>query len=276
VQIAEYVDAVYQIIRTYERPEGIKASALGQLIRRALPSEPWTNYGFHSLKDVLAPLQQSGLIRLDARDGALAIWLDSKNERPNRLASPTTKYNPLKKEVWLAFAVARPQGRRFMHRTLGTIRMGLSESPHPADGWVEIEQISDEKQKSWAKAFVNSQGGKFLSAGAALDDPAWFTVFGKALREIDRDIGHQWNVTRTEKVSACVNDWCEKHKIDLSLVFAQRVPRAGTVPQTLQSKSTNDATTRDVLLAALSRMTTHELSQLAIPAHYLLQELGLN
>jgi hypothetical protein len=277
MQVDEYVDAVYQIIKTHERADGIKASALGQLIRRALPSEPWSAYGFHSLKDVLAPLEQRGLIRMDGRGGTLAIWLTAKESEQIPLASATKKYSPLKKDAWLAFAVPRPPGKRYMHRTSGVIRMGLSEIPHPADRWVEIEQISDDKQKIWAKAFATGLGGKFQNAVGALDDPSWFTQFGRALREIDGDKGHQWNVTRTEKVSACVADWCEKHKIETSLVFEQRTHRVTLVaaPTEANTKPIHQGTAREALLAALSRMTTHELSQLAIPAHYLLQELGM-
>jgi hypothetical protein len=277
MQVDEYVDVVYQIIKTHERADGVKASALGQLIRRALPSEPWTVYGFHSLKDVLAPLEQRGLIRMDGRGGTLAIWLTEKEDQQVPLASATRKYSPLKKEIWLAFAVPRPPGKRYMHRTHGLIRMGLSESPHPADRWVEIEQIADDKQKTWAKAFATALGGKFLSATGALEDPSWFTQFGKALREIDRDKGHQWNVTRTEKVSACVADWCEKHKIDTSLVFEQRAPRVASVATEIEAntKPGNQGTAREVLLGALSRMPTHELSQLPIPPHYILAEVGV-
>jgi len=277
MQVEEYVDAVYQIIRTHDREDGVKASSLGQLIRRALPSEPWTVFGFRSLKEVLAPLEQRGLIRMEGRGGALAIWLAGKDEKQITSAAVTKKYSPLKQEAWLAFAVPRPPGKRFLRRSDGTIRMGLSEIPHPADRWVEIEQICDDKQKAWARAFANGLGAKFQSTLGALDDPSWFTHFGRALREIDREQGHQWNVTRTEKVSACVNDWCEKHKIDTSLVFEQRSRRVPSSAIKMEGvvKPTKEGATRDLLLAALSRMTTHELAQLQIPAHYLLNELGL-
>jgi hypothetical protein len=222
-------------------------------------------------------LEQRGLIRLDGSGGTLAVWLTKKEDQQIPLASATKKYSPLKQDAWLAFAVPRPPGKRYMNRTNGTIRMGLSEIPHPADRWVEIEQISDDKQKTWARAFANGLGEKFQDALGALDDPSWYTQFGKALREIDHDKGHQWNVTRTEKVSACVNDWCEKHKIETSLVFEQRTRRVTSLASQSETgaRPGHQGNARDVLLAALSRMTTHELSQLPIPAHYLFQELGV-
>lgn len=280
MQPTEYVDAVFQIIKTHEQPDGLKASKLGQLIRRAFPNEPRKSFGFQTLKDVLTPLEQRGLIRTgEDRDRAFAVWTTGETQSPIAVVAPTKKYNPLKSEIWLAFVSSKPLGKRYMHRTDKTVRMGLVESPHPADQWVEIAQIGEEEQKSWARKFATtSSTADPQRLIAALEGPNWFVEFVKALRVVEPNLAREWNKTRTEKVSACVAKWCEQHKIELSTVFAQRplrepsVGAIGTLEGSLRQGSTRDA--RELIMAALSRMSAHELSQLQIPAHYLLREMG--
>jgi hypothetical protein len=280
MQPTEFVDAVFQIIKTHEQADGLKASKLGQLVRRAFPNEPRKSFGFQTLKDVLAPLEQRGLIRTgEDRDRALAVWLTGETQSPIAVVAPTKKYNPLKSEIWLAFISSKPLGKRYMHRTDGTVRMGLVESPHPADQWVEISQIGAEDQKEWAKRFATTNAtDEAQGLIAALDGANWFVEFVKSLRVLDANLARDWNRTRTEKVSACVAKWCEQHKIELSTVFAQRPQREpfsatmATTEGSSRLSPTRDA--RAMLLAALSRMSTHELSQLQIPAHYLLREVG--
>jgi hypothetical protein len=277
MQVNDYLDAVLQVIRTNQRPEGLKAATLGQLIIRAVPNERWKSLGFPTLKSVLLQLQNRGSVRLNPdSQGALAVWyLETPPATPPTLQAPgpgTQRYNPLRKDFWLSFASAQPLGRRFANRTDGTVRMGLEERPAPADQWTEITPVPDAEQKAWARQFLSDQSlGENHHLQSALEHPNWFTEFPRALRTIDTALSFNWNRMRSERISAAVRRWCEEHKIDPELAFEQhgRGKRPES-PVTVQ----ND-TPRSLILGAIQRMTTDELLQLAIPAKYLIRELGL-
>jgi hypothetical protein len=269
----EYVDAVFQIISSNERPHGLKASTLGQLIRRGLPNESWSTFGFRSLKSLLLHLEQQSLIRTGDDDtGAFAVWVS----KTTSVATPpqTQKYSPLRKDVWLAFVASQPHGKRFVDRTSGTVRMGLQDSPHPAEQWTEIVPIPETEQKDWARHFVATHCASQTKLLSTLTGPTWFTQFANELRASSPELSRLWNRVRSEKVSSHVKSWCEKHKIEPEIAFAQR---ADVTPQAAHSGPIAGSIEprRAILLAAISKMSTDELVQLSIPARYLLREMGI-
>ncbi len=279
MNVSDYLDSVLQIVRTNERPSGLKASTLGLLIIRSLPGERWTKFGFPTLKSLLQQLEQRGVVRLgDDAQGAFAVWPASALKpgplpTPMPTPPPSQKYNPLRRDFWLAFAAASTLGRRFASRTTGAVRMGLAERPHPADQWIEITPISDEVQKGWAKQFLVEKGRQEPHLLAALDAPTWFVQFVQALRHCDPELTWQWNRTRSEKVSGVVRRWLEEHKLEPEIAFVQQ-PQPSYL-RSIARTSKDETRARDAVLGALSRMTTDELAELPIPAKYLLKELGL-
>jgi hypothetical protein len=265
---SQFLDSVVQVIRANGGERGIKGSTLGQLIRRALPDQHWQACGFPTLKALLQELVKQQQVRIGNDDqGAFAVWLLAK---PADLSPQRQRYNPLRQDVWNAFAISYPSGRRFMHRTSGAVRMGQVERPTPADQWAEFEAIGDEEQRKWAREFVAElEGGNQFTEAVNAED--WFRRFPRELRlSAIPDVGRKWNRVRTERVSAHVRNWCEENKIDPELAFQQQAsadlafrPASASVPRE----------TRTVVLAALARMTTDELLQIPIPAKYLLEEV---
>jgi len=281
MQTAEYLETVLQIIRANQRIPGLKASTLGQLIMRRLPNERWTQFGFPTLKSLLLQLQQRGAIKLDLdAQKTLAVWVSDQpppTTPANEAPPPSQKFNPLKPDFWRAFAISWPTGRRFANRVTGSVRMGLTEDPHPADQWTEITPISEADQKDWARQFLVDSQRNDLALHRALDQTAWFVEFPRALRTTDRLLAFAWNRTRSEKVSAAVQNWCLEKKFDLQLAFEQPAARAPKASSAQAAHALGDAPdkARAIVLAALSRMSTDELVEIPIPAKYLLQELGL-
>lgn len=265
----QFLDSVVQIIKANGGERGIKGATLGQLIRTALPDQHWRDCGFPTLKDLLQELVKHKHVRIgDDDQGAFAVWLLAK--QPAGSFAPTRqRYNPLRQDVWNAFAISYPSGRRFMHRTSGAVRMGQVERPTPAEQWAEFQAIGDEEQRRWAREFIAEiEGGNQFAA--AVDDPDWFRRFPRELRLRDVDLGRKWNRVRTERVSAHVRHWCEENKIDPEVAFQQSATDSGL--RNVSAALPREA--RTIVLAALARMTTDELMQIPIPAKYLLEEVS--
>lgn len=274
MELAEYLDSVLQIIRSNGfKLEGFKASTLGALIRRALPDDDWRDHGFPTLKSLLQHIEQNSSAITTGNDssGAFAVWI--KTRPPEAISTALArKYSPLKKEIWLAFVSAQPLGKRFIHRTSGTVRMGLRESPHPAEQWVEIVPVSDNEQRRWAESFIESNCAD-SALKISLDSPHWFSLFASALRNLDPGLARNWNRSRSERISKHVTACFEKHKLDPAIAFVQANSTVSEPP--VADKKGTDERARVVLLAAIARMSTNELAQLPIPARYLLREVGL-
>jgi hypothetical protein len=272
MQLDEYDDAVFQVIKSNSKIEGLKAGTLGNLLRRAFPDDNWKTFGHPTFKSFLQRLEIKGLIRTGADEsGAFAVWL---GEQPQKIPVQTQKYNPLKNEVWLAFVGPRPNGRRFINRDSGMVRMGLRESPHPADQWAEINPITESEQKKWATEFVSKHCVSSPSVAQTLTQNDWSLKFAAELRAENADLAKQWNRKRSEKVSSLAAAWSDTHKIDRNLIFRQQ-STAVARPVHVTSRLGSDAQARSVLMAALSQMSTDELLHLPIPARYLMKELGI-
>jgi hypothetical protein len=178
----------------------------------------------------------------------------------------------LKKGIWIAFVNALPQGRRFMHRNTGEVRMGLSEPPRPEHEWIEIQRISDEIQRAWARKFLDdhlTQENPYVRE--ALNDGPWFLTLRDRLKQLDPQLVAQWNKDRSALVKGCVRNWCGENGIDPGVIFGgsdQRTPEAHAAER---EQATPDAR-RERILTALARMPTHELLQIPIAGKYMYPE----
>jgi hypothetical protein len=282
ISLGEYVDLAHQLIQSNLSPadNGITAARLGFLLRQSQPGLDWKAFGFGSLKGLLEYMEQHGLVEVgDNAKKALAVWPPTKSFelRPPATSKPT--FNPITKPFWVAFVVHQPQGRRFYHRPSGTIRMGLRDEPSPADEWVEITPISEETQKSWARAFITKRQLQAREELAdALNEPDWYRAFPEALANIDVPLTREWNRSRSARVSETVQSWCAASALDPAVAFQGKAVPVGGEPQ-VSSKTVparrpaqRPDSLRATVLSALARLPTEYLLEIPIPAKYLLRE----
>jgi hypothetical protein len=265
----EYISSAFQVIKNNERAAaGISAAQVGTLLVRSL-NVHWTAFGYPALKWVLQELEAKKLVRLGPNPkGAFTVWL--AEEAPT-ITTPTTTRPFLRKEVWNAFVSPRPLGRRFMERSQGIIRMGIDEAPTPPELWAEIKRVGDDLQKTWLREYLESRGlGENGNLREALGDPVWFYKVPLALRALNPDFVKDWNWRRSERVTQHVQSWCDAEGVPRSLTMA--TPDAPTTPvvATLPAAVAPTTAHRELVLAALARMSTDELLALPIPAKYLL------
>lgn len=158
-----FLSAVLDLITSNypeDKARGLKAAEVGLLVRNSLAGTSWADFGFPKLKDVLSALERQGLIRTgsDAKF-AYTVWIHEENDRgaSSRLVPPQremTRFRPLLKPVWTAFVADKPHGRRFLSKSDGTVRMGLSEEASPGSDWVEMTPVGQDTQRSWARDFL--------------------------------------------------------------------------------------------------------------------------
>ena len=279
----ELFQAVRQIIQANapDKDRPFPASRIGIFLRQSLGGPAWEKYGFRSLKDLLLAMEQSGLIVVGTTDhGALAIQL---NEAPQLPLEPTvpvaqkpTAYRPLRKAFWLAFAAEQPKGRRFFNRFSEEIRLALLEPP--SGDWVEIEPVSADTQKSWAREFLASvQLAGDPDLVTALDEAQWYRALPNALQAKSPTLAAEWNRKRSSRIAQLVTAWCKSVSVDPETAFQRANNRRSTGVKTATTaprQPWDENSMREIVLAAMMAAPTDLLVNLPIPPKYIFQILG--
>ena len=276
----EYLDFVVQVIAKNAKPdEPLTAAALGGFLRQASPTTSWKDFNKKTLSELLADLARQGRISLTKTDkDALAIILQDAILTPS---ASIEKFNPLRKSIWDAFVLGAPEGKRFMHRRDGTVRVGLDVAPTPADDWVEISPLAVSLQLEWAQSFLAGRQDNVPEAALQMvGSNDWQPQkFAKLLNQIDADLARLWNRFRSAKVSIAVQDWLTQHILSPDLAFQPTVspPQqiAPVSPQLVKAVSANDSdNVRQAILAAISTLPLEKLLEIPIPAGAMLSALS--
>ena len=277
----EYLDLVVQTVAKNTKSDSgcITAAALGGLLRQASPDENWKMFGKRTLSELLVNPRLEGRLSLTKTDkNALAVVLGEAAPLPNRTAIQT--FNPLRKSIWDAFVLATPEGKRFMHRRNGIVRVGLDIAPAPADDWVEIFPVGIERQRTWANEFiVEAHSDATQTAEQTLGADHWHPhMFAQALRQVDENLSRQWNRFRSSKVSSLVKDWLSQHAIPFDMAFQSSL-RAGDLKsasvEAIESvKAYESEEIRRAIMTALSSLPLEKLLEIPIPAGLMLSALS--
>ncbi|MGE8547640.1 MAG: hypothetical protein ACN6OC_09415 [Alcaligenes sp.] len=277
----DYLDLVVQTVAKNLKPGSryITTAALGGLLLKVSPEQSWKTFGKRTLSELLAELESGGkLTRIKTEKGALAVSLGDAVSVPPPVAV-IEKFNPLRKSVWNAFVLLSPEGKRFLHRQNGVVRVALDVAPTPADDWIEIPQISVETQKEWAREFLSERHENDANLVVLGLDENWHPqAFVQALKQSDETTARLWNQFRSAKVSVIVRDWLEQHSLSHELAFQSgAVPnraRAATERTNENSQVHRSEDVRQVILAALSNLPLEKLLEIPIPAGVMLSALS--
>ena len=204
-----YVASAYELIKSQSFPgELISASRVGLMLRAAHGGSRWEKHGFKALKDLLHQMEEQGLLQIgETSHGALAIKLeDSKSpvldpataSRDSRSMSNQL----LRSEIWRAFVMEEPKGKRFLNKESAEILAGLQGSPSPVEDWIELIPISAETQRNWAKEFLAelnlTSNSKIIDSLAPYD---WYRTFPATLGEHFPPLVSDWNRHRSNLVA---------------------------------------------------------------------------
>jgi hypothetical protein len=278
MQTSNYVDDVYQVIKTNFRPNdpsgSMSVATVAYLAKLRLKLD-YRTFGFAKFKDVLAELERQGLIRTGVNSKlSYAIWLtEAPSAATTATVAPATiqltaplpvarPFRPLRNPVWFAFVGEYPPGRRFLNRKTGELRVGISESP--GTEWAEITPVSPEQEKEEANKFLGDHQLNSPELQNALSSAKWFTDFPFALSAMSGSLASEWKRRRSIRIADIVRKWCFEHSVEPEVVFENEPPRE--VVSTIEQ--TDDV--RAILLDALKQMTTEELLTLPIPARLII------
>ncbi|WP_185265508.1 hypothetical protein [Halopseudomonas xiamenensis] len=276
----DYLDLVVQTVAKNLKPGSryITTAALGGLLLKASPEQSWKAFGKRTLSELLVELESSGkLTRIKTEKDALAVSLGDAASVPPVAA--IEKFNPLRKPVWDAFVLLSPEGKRFLNRQNGVVRVALDVAPTPADDWIEIPRISVETQKEWAREFLSERLENDANLAVQGLDEDWHPqVFVQELKHSDEATAHLWNQFRSAKVSVIVRDWLEQHSLSHELAF-QSGARPNRVRAATERTNENyqvhrSEDVRQVILAALSNLPLEKLLEIPIPAGVMLSALS--
>lgn len=275
----EYLGEVLRVLRENFRSNdptgGMPVATVAHLVRRAVGVSQMSA-GFLKFKDALQVLETRGEIRtaFDSK-GALAIWLPSSaspispSRQPPRIWQSGSTFPRLRGQVWLAFVSESPPGRRFLHRSNGDVRVGLAEAPAPEEHWIEIEPIDAVAEKQETQQFLKEHEIEDPSVVQCLDSSRWYVDLPVALAKVNPAAASEWKRSRSSRVIAIVQNWCATNNIDRKLVLEH--PRSDST--SALAPFADRGGLKQLLLAALQRMTAGQLLDLPIPPRYLVAVL---
>ncbi|MCY3820211.1 MAG: hypothetical protein OXH52_12745 [Gammaproteobacteria bacterium] len=228
-------------------------------------------------------MEDQGLLRIDETSrGAFAIKLEDK-EPPVR--GPTTASGDsrsmsnqlLRSEVWRAFVMEEPPGRRFLNKESAEVLAGLQEPPSPSEDWIELAPVPAETQRDWAKEFLGELGlmsnSKILDSLVADD---WYRTFRLALGEHSPALVAEWNRRRSSLVTQQVRQWCNENGLSHTIAFRNRV-RIERLPPSHPLLGSNlqwdEAALRSIVIKAFEGAPIEWLLDVSIPSKYILRAL---
>ena len=268
---SDYLADVLRVIKDTFRPSdpsgSMPVATLAYLVKQRLKFD-YAQLGFGKFKDVLTALEKRGEIRtgLNTR-GAYAFWLGGTAPTSATNALTVAPFRPLRSQVWFAFIGEAPEGRRFLNRITGDVRLGL-QTP-PGSEWCEITPIQSADQKAKSTQFLADYAlDSVPELRSALESQRWFSEFPRALAVINPQKASDWNALRSDWVTAEVEKWCAKNDVKSDLVFEQYHGRNAPI---VRQRPRGDL--RRLLLSAIERMPTDQLLDLPIPPRLIVGEL---
>ncbi len=274
----EYLDEAFRIISENFRPNdptgGMTAASAAYLVKRAIGDH--RNCGFPRFKDVLAALASEGRLRTGTNSkDAFSLWLTENATFPATSIPLSERFRPLRNQVWFAFIAAEPEGKRYVNRMSGEVRIGCSEPP--GESWIEVLPISADDERSNARKFLDKNGIDVPEIQGTIDGERWYVSFPQQLANQSHHLAAKWKRERSSRVIDHVRKWCDQNDVDQEVVFDTLAPTespsasrfAGT---TRNVRGTHDCL-RGVLLEAIQRMSTDDLSRISIPASHLIAVL---
>lgn len=280
-----YIDFVFGVIQPLS-PSGeqVTAAKLGLDLRRLLGSSSWTGYGFNTLKDLLREMERSGLLQIVETDrGALAVQTDNKRQpqsgNSSSVGTDRQTFNVrLRQEMWSAFVIGEPGGKRFLNKATGEVRMGLRTPPAPVEDWLQLTPISSDAQREWAEVFLREHDlSSNLHIVNSLTPIDWYRSFPQALRKHSPALASEWNRHRSRLVVDEVQRWCAENDLSPEIAFERRIRRerlkrsSATVGH---SVVWDEESMRSIVLEALADTPSDWLLNLSIPSRYIFRALA--
>ena len=223
------------------------------------------------------------LLRIvETSHGALAVKLNDNGDlAPDpaivRSGSSGVPSQMLRSEIWRAFVMEEPKGKRFVKMESGQVIMGLPEGASPTDDLIELTPILGETQRGWARQYLSEQD--LTSNSAILDslEPSdWYRTFPAALGELSPSLVSDWNRRRSNLVAQQVRQWCDERNLKYEIAFRDRIHGE----HLSRSRSLgglgaewNEESFRSVVLDALEGAPIEWLLDLPIPPKYILRAL---
>lgn len=232
--------------------------------------------GFRKFVDLLRAGNDAGRFQLLVEDG-----------HPRIVPAPTTSVRPrleqgkLKPDLWTAM-VTWGTGMRFWDRKRRrALYVPVDDAGDPLwksspGDFVEVDPIPMEVQLRWMAEFANDQSEVIQEALLmSLEDPTP-GAFKRALTELN--LGAAWRTRLRQRVTEHAVEWAAQNEIPAAFIVESEGRANRPVPRPVEPKPSQVAGSvpeaeklRVKLHQVIDRMTAEELSEMKVPASYLLE-----
>lgn len=299
MQKSEFASRALDILQSEAAPgQLITAAKIGLLLRREFDGPAWKDAGYASLKKFLVEMEQDGLLQVgESEHGALAAAVTSevpatklgtatknegasagKFEKAASLDEQTAIHRPLRSMFWQAFAISSPPGRRFLNKATGEVRMGQKGVPESEVEWVEIEPISTDTQREWAREFLASKNLNSAEPfGDAVASDDWYRAVPSALRSHSPELASEWNRMRSANIARVAYRWAKNNNINPNSIFIATDAKQRLIKTQLpiaDLSNLKEDQIKKFVLQAMSQAPIDWLLEIPIPTKYLLRALS--
>ena len=185
------------------------------------------------------------------------------------VSTTSLSFKRVKPAIWYAFISHEPALRRLIHRQNGAVWLLPDEPPGGLQLWAEVDVISQDEQRRWAREVAGKLGlGADPEINQAIAAQNWYREFPDRLKLKHPNGASDWNRLRSQRVQIHIEGWCDRSKVGPAMLFEEYRTSQGAAVRPRSA-----VTLRETLVAALGRMTTHELLTLTIPVKHVIAVL---
>lgn len=273
------------------------AAGVKPQIQRRSPGFDEQQLGFEKFSEFLQYAAQQGAVELDRSRGQPVVLLPGSAARqprvvPGRLGSVRRRPH-IRRDLWEAFTNWGDYWRRAWDKERQiAVRVQLSPAEgedasttslrtlldEQSDRFVAIDGISEAEQVEWMREFAEAQGGRMglLLRYAVKEEERKAHAFSQAARE-EPAVYARWMDMRVQKVLDAIEAWKLEHGINVDPCEA--APRGDESEPIAAIRASdeplvadmNESQLRDLVRAAVERMTYSELLGLPIQLQHVVR-----
>lgn len=280
-ELLSFVSNLVQENCTRGEGHGTDGAVLAREIRQRYPGFEYSQFSMTRLADLVHEAERRRLVSRNKNVQHLEVMPYGASGTPSVPKFKIVPFRRVKPAVWSAFVRVDLPFSSFLNRKTGHVeRRSLGcdvttvAAPDEEDDWVQIQPIPPDRQKEWARSFIDLVP-ELPSDKTPLREERWWDALVNWIRETKPTAELEWKKFRTTKVIEYLHTWAKENGVQPDILFAEPATRERTESAAEPVPPAEEEQARQAILQALRAMPFSELVRLPIPVHYLLRYVSI-